>query len=57
MVMTAEEGKYVLDLLQKKGMRIPQDIKVVCYEDHPSIAYSKPGLTTVDFPFQKIGYY
>lgn len=57
MVMTAEEGKYVLELLQKKGVRIPQDIKVVCYEDHPSIAYSKPSLTTVDFPFQKIGYY
>ncbi|ADU29631.1 GGDEF domain-containing protein [Evansella cellulosilytica] len=55
-VMTASEGKYALEYLQDRGIRVPEDIKLVCYEDHPSIAYSSPSLTTIDYPFEKLGY-
>ena len=56
MVMTAIEGKYTLELLQERGFQVPEDIKLICYEEDPLIAYSNPPLTTIDYPNESIGY-
>jgi DNA-binding LacI/PurR family transcriptional regulator len=40
----------VMAAIQQKGLRIPQDIAVVGYDDIPIAAYTSPPLTTVRLP-------
>ena len=37
------------------GLRVPQDISVMGFDDIPSAAYSTPGLTTVRQPLRRMG--
>jgi len=57
MVMSAYEGKYMYDALVRRGLRVPEDIALVCYENHPVIDFSKPALTTIDYPYDSLGYF
>lgn len=56
MTMNQTEGLFVLELLQQRGIRVPEEIALVTYEDSPVIAYNQPSLTTIDYPFRDIGY-
>ncbi|NIK77811.1 diguanylate cyclase (GGDEF)-like protein [Paenibacillus castaneae] len=56
MLTNAFEGKYMLDELTSRGLRVPEDIALVCFENHSVIEFSKPSLTTIYFPFKEIGY-
>jgi len=55
MVMSAFEGKFILDELLKRGLRVPEDIALVCYENSPVIEYAKPSLTTIYYPYIELG--
>ncbi len=55
-LMTMMEGTVVVDELKKRGLRVPEDILVVCYEDDPMIEYAEPPLTAVYYPFRELGY-
>jgi diguanylate cyclase (GGDEF)-like protein len=55
-LMTMMEGVVVTDELKKRGLRVPEDILVVCYEDDPMIEYAEPPMTAVYYPFQELGY-
>jgi DNA-binding LacI/PurR family transcriptional regulator len=37
------------------GLRVPEDISVVGFDDIPTAAFNKPGLTTVRQPLQRMG--
>jgi len=41
--------------LQEEGLRIPQDVSVVGFDDIPWAAFHTPSLTTVRQPLQKMG--
>jgi LacI family transcriptional regulator len=41
--------------LNEAGLRVPEDISVVGFDDIESAAYSNPALTTVRQPLQKMG--
>jgi DNA-binding LacI/PurR family transcriptional regulator len=41
--------------LRESGLRIPQDVSVVGFDDVQSAAFQNPGLTTVRQPLQKMG--
>jgi LacI family transcriptional regulator len=41
--------------IHEAGLRVPEDISVVGFDDIQSAAYSIPGLTTVRQPLQKMG--
>jgi DNA-binding LacI/PurR family transcriptional regulator len=41
--------------LREAGLRIPQDVSVVGFDDVQSAAFQNPGLTTVRQPLQKMG--
>ena len=41
---------------QKRGLRIPQDIQVIGYDDIPFSRLVYPGLTTISQPAFKLGY-
>ena len=41
--------------IQEAGLRVPEDISVVGFDDIEAAAYSKPPLTTVRQPLQKMG--
>lgn len=56
MVMRMEEAKRILALLEARGLRVPEDVALVCYEDDLSIRYTSPPITTIEFPFREIGY-
>lgn len=43
-----------LRALAERGVRVPDDVLVVGYSDHPYTAYLQPSLTTVDVPFDLI---
>lgn len=45
----------VLDVLQKRGLRIPQDIALVCYDELPDLARFHPFLTVAMQPAYEIG--
>jgi LacI family transcriptional regulator len=41
--------------IKEAGLRVPQDISVVGFDDIPGAAYANPGLTTVRQPLAKMG--
>ncbi|GMA94114.1 LacI family transcriptional regulator [Pseudolysinimonas kribbensis] len=43
-----------LRALAERGVRVPDDVLVIGYSDHPYTAYLQPSLTTVDVPFDLI---
>lgn len=55
MLTTFTEGKIALDILRDKGIRVPDDLALVCYEDDDSLQFTDPPLTTVYFPFIECG--
>ncbi len=56
MVMSPYEGKFMLEALQARGLRVPEDVAVVCYEDDPILEYGKPSITTIEYPYRELGY-
>ena len=44
-----------LAAIQQRGLRIPEDIAVVGFDDHPLAQYASPPLTTVRLPFDEMG--
>jgi len=40
---------------QQRGLRVPEDLAVVGFDDNPSSAHMEPGLTTVRQPFYELG--
>lgn len=42
--------------LYRRGLRIPEDISIVGFDDQPGSAYSRPPLTTVRYPTFEIGH-
>lgn len=40
---------------REAGLRIPEDISIVGFDDIPGAAYANPGLTTVRQPLQRMG--
>jgi LacI family transcriptional regulator len=41
--------------LQSKGIRVPEDVSVIGFDNIPSAAYVEPPLTTVNVPKQYMG--
>ncbi|MGH9159393.1 MAG: LacI family DNA-binding transcriptional regulator, partial [Vicinamibacteraceae bacterium] len=41
--------------LREAGLRVPEDVSVVGFDDIPSAAYQHPGLTTVRQPLREMG--
>jgi LacI family transcriptional regulator len=42
--------------LYRRGLRIPDDVSIVGFDDQPGSAYSRPPLTTVRYPTFEIGH-
>jgi LacI family transcriptional regulator len=40
---------------REAGLRVPEDISIIGFDDIPGAAYANPGLTTVRQPLQKMG--
>jgi LacI family transcriptional regulator len=40
---------------QQRGLRVPEDIAVVGFDDNPTSAHMEPALTTVQQPFNEMG--
>lgn len=57
MSLYSEETAFLLDELNQRGFRVPQDIAVTSYEERDITKYSSPGLTTVYYPWVELGYY
>jgi LacI family transcriptional regulator len=45
----------IIDVAEKHGIRIPDDVAIMGFDDMPLSAYIKPGLTTISQPFNAIG--
>jgi LacI family transcriptional regulator len=45
----------VYQALQERGVRIPQDVSVVSFDDDEIAAYLRPGLTTARIPYEEMG--
>jgi diguanylate cyclase (GGDEF)-like protein len=55
-LLTAFDTKFMLEVLEKRQLRVPEDIALISYEDHPVIEFAEPSMTTIYFPFFEIGY-
>jgi LacI family transcriptional regulator len=46
----------VIAALQEAGLRVPQDVSVIGYDNIPLASYSNPRLTTIAQPARELGY-
>ncbi|MBZ0277065.1 MAG: LacI family transcriptional regulator [Anaerolineae bacterium] len=46
----------VMAALQEAGLRVPQDVSVIGYDDIPLASYSNPRLTTIAQPARELGH-
>ncbi len=56
MSMYSYEAYLVLEGLKKLGIQVPQDVKLVSWEDAPLGRYSQPSITAIEYPFFELGY-
>lgn len=52
-----DETVSVLEELKNRGFTVPDDVKVIGYEDDESAKYALTPLTTIYFPFWEIGFH
>jgi DNA-binding LacI/PurR family transcriptional regulator/signal transduction histidine kinase len=52
-----DEAVAILKELGDRGIRVPEDIKIVGYEDDDSGKYATVPITTVYFPFWELGFH
>lgn len=52
-----EETYAVINALNARGLKVPNNIAVTSYEDGEIGRFSSPGYTTVYFPWKELGYY
>jgi len=45
----------VLDAVRNRGLRVPEDISVIGFDDIPQASLIKPGMTTINQPLEKMG--
>jgi LacI family transcriptional regulator len=45
----------VMDAVHNRGLRIPEDISIVGFDDIPQAALVRPALTTVRQPLEQMG--
>lgn len=45
----------VYQALAERGIRIPEDISVISFDDEELAAYQRPGLTTARLPYEEMG--
>lgn len=52
-----EQALRALPVIAKAGLRIPEDLSVVCFDDTDSVQHYNPPLTAVSVPRTQIGYW
>jgi LacI family transcriptional regulator len=45
----------VMDAVRTRGMRIPDDVSIVGFDDIPQVSMIRPALTTINQPLEKMG--
>ncbi len=55
MPMSDEEGIATIHQLTMRGLRIPENISVLSFDDSRFCAYSNPALTVISLPYETIG--
>jgi len=54
--LTCDTGARIIETLEERGLQVPADVAVVSYEENNTAEHSLPGLTTINFPWRKLGY-
>jgi len=55
LTMSDEEGVATIHQLTSRGLRVPEDISVLSFDDSRFCAYSNPALTVISLPYETIG--
>jgi LacI family transcriptional regulator len=45
----------VMDAVRNRGLRIPEDVSVVGFDDIPQASLVRPAITTINQPLEKMG--
>jgi len=45
----------ILRALSEEGLKVPDDVSIICFDDQPYCAYMNPPLTTVDQSKEQMG--
>lgn len=46
----------VLEVAEERGIRVPEDISLIGFDDNPLSSHLRPALTTIRQPFSEMGY-
>jgi DNA-binding LacI/PurR family transcriptional regulator len=46
---------FLLKIIRKHGLRVPEDISISGFDDLPSAGHSQPGLTSIRMPMEDMG--
>jgi GntR family transcriptional regulator of arabinose operon len=55
LMLKRERALHILDVLAHEGIRVPEDLSLILFDEDPEMTHCKPAISSVRLPLQEMG--